>query len=193
MFLYIFAKRFEEVLTDTSLNFIQDLEKVEDCVLNLNTEVLEEIAEELKTQINTIYIGKDLDYITASEGCLKLKEIAYIYASSYPSGELKHGFLALIEEGTIIFVLANHSKINSKTHNAANEAVSRGAKAVLIGNKSAGDDFNPAYHIEMPEIDELLLPMVSIVPLQYIAYLVSIKKGINPDQPRNLAKSVTVE
>ena len=64
---------------------------------------------------------------------------------------------------------------------------------MLIGNKSVADNFDPTYHIEMPEVDELLLPMVSIVPLQYLAYLVSVKKGINPDQPRNLAKSVTVE
>lgn len=191
--LYMFAKQFEEVLSDKEINYINDIHRVEDSILNLDFEQLDKIASELKTQTNTIYIGKDLDYITASEGCLKLKEIAYIYASSYPSGELKHGFLALIEEGTIIFVLANHSKINSKTHNAASEAISRGARAVLIGHKSVGDDFKPAYHIEMPEIDELLLPMVAIVPLQYIAYLVSVKKGINPDQPRNLAKSVTVE
>lgn len=191
--LYMFAKRFEEVIFDKQINYLKDINVVEEVVLNLDFDLLEKIADELKTQSSTIYIGKDLDYVTASEGCLKLKEIAYIYASSYPSGELKHGFLALIEEGTIIFVLANHAKINSKTHNAANEAVSRGARAVLIGNKSVGDDFNPAYHIEMPNIDELLLPMASIVPLQYIAYLVSVKKGINPDQPRNLAKSVTVE
>ena len=191
--LYMLAKRMEEIITGQNLPYLEDINSVSEIILDLDTNTLEKIAEELKTQPSSIYIGKDLDYITASEGCLKLKEIAYIYASSYPSGELKHGFLALIEEGSIIFVLANHSKINSKTHNAASEAVSRGAKAVLIGAKEVGEDFNPAYHIKMPKINELLLPMVSIVPLQYIAYLVSIKKGINPDQPRNLAKSVTVE
>ena len=191
--LYMLAKRMEEVKSGVQINYIDSLKTVIEHILKQDYDMLKQIAEELKNKKDSIYIGKDLDYITALEGSLKLKEIAYNYASSYPSGELKHGFLALIEEGTIMFVLANHKSINAKTHNAASEAVSRGAKAILIGPEETGSDFNPAYHIKMPNIDELLLPMVSIMPLQYIAYLVSKEKGINPDQPRNLAKSVTVE
>ena len=191
--LYMFARHIQNKLQNENVDYLSDIKIVEENIFNFDDSCLEEIADELKNQTNSIYIGKDLDYITATEGCLKLKEIAYIFASSYPSGELKHGFLALIEEGTIMFVLANSKEINTKTYNAGHEAVSRGARAVLIGGNEDAEILKPTWHIKMPNINELLLPMISVVPLQKIAYLVSVKKGINPDQPRNLAKSVTVE
>lgn len=191
--LFCLAKHMENVLFKQSYNYLQEISGVADVILNFNKDKIEQIAEELKNEIKCIYIGKDLDCITAQEGALKLKEIAYIEASSYPAGELKHGFLALIEKGTFIFVLANNKKINSKTYNSAHEAVSRGARSVLVGNKSNEDNFEPNFHVELPEVDEMLLPLVAIAPLQYLAYRVSVKKGVNPDQPRNLAKSVTVE
>lgn len=190
--LYMLAKRLEELKHGETINYIDDIRSLEDYILNLNYEQLDKIAEELKDKKDCIYIGKDLDYVTACEASLKLKEIAYINANAYPSGELKHGFLALVEEGTMVFVLANNKKINQKTYNSASEAMSRGARAVLVGGEVT-DGFMPAYHILVPESDELLLPILSVVPLQYLAYLVSVKRGINPDQPRNLAKSVTVE
>lgn len=191
--LYCFATHLKNLKTCKNKDYLSEIKALSKVILNIDKTTIEKIADELKSQHDCIYIGKDLDYITACEACLKLKEIAYISASSYPSGELKHGFLALIEEGSFIFVLANHKSINSKTYNSANEAISRGAKAVLIGNNTGTENFKPAYTINLPDLDELLLPMASIVPLQYLAYLVSIKKGINPDTPRNLAKSVTVE
>lgn len=190
--LYMLAKRLEELKSGETINYIENIKSLENDILNLNYEQLDKIAEELKDQKDCIYIGKDLDYVTACEASLKLKEIAYINANAYPSGELKHGFLALVEEGTMAFVLANDKKINQKTYNSASEAMSRGARTVLVGGEVT-DGFVPAYHILVPERDELLSPILSVVPLQYLAYLVSVKREINPDQPRNLAKSVTVE
>ena len=139
-----------------------------------------------------IFIGKDLDYITACEGSLKLKEVAYINSLNYPSGELKHGFLALVKKNVPIIVFANEKEINQKTFNSASEAKSRGGKLVIFTNEKEiknKDKFTVKFETE----NELLLPVVSIVPAQYLAYKVSILKGIDPDKPRNLAKSVTVE
>lgn len=190
---YCFARHIQNIKFNNSHDFISDLEKISKVILDLDYKMLEEIAEQLKDKSECIYIGKDLDNISAMEASLKLKEIGYIQANSYPSGELKHGFLALVEKGSFIFVLANQESINKKTYNSASEAVSRGARAVLVGNCVNKSEFEPEYHINLPKLDEILMPIVSIVPLQYLAYLVSVKKGINPDQPRNLAKSVTVE
>ena len=111
-------------------------------------------------------------------------------ATNYPSGELKHGFLALIEDNTPLIVFATEEKVRTKTLNAAHEAVSRGAFQITITN-DGGLGFDNLIVIDVD--NEYLMPMLEIAPMQYLAYQVSTKKGINPDQPRNLAKSVTVE
>lgn len=181
--LYLFAKHFS---SDCNTN---DIEELSNSILNIDLNKIEKIADEIKNKKDVIFIGKDFDSVTASEGALKLKEISYINASNYPSGELKHGFLALVEEGTPLISIATNSAINAKTLNAANEAASRGAREYII----TCDNTNMDNAINVKAPNDLLMPISSIVPLQFLAYMVSCKKGINPDQPRNLAKSVTVE
>lgn len=188
--LYMFAKHLQNKLNDTSYDYLNDIEQVSKQILNFNKDQINTIAEKIKDEMNPIFIGKDLDCITACEASLKLKEVAYINATNYPSGELKHGFLALIENNTPLIVFSSEDKVRTKILNASHEAVSRGANQILVTN-----DFTLNYEntILIDEKDELLMPMLAIAPMQYLAYQVSIKKGINPDQPRNLAKSVTVE
>jgi len=153
------------------------------------------LADELCGVREAFYIGRDADYITVTEGSLKLKEITYINSSAYPSGELKHGFLALIENGTYLFVLATEKDLLDKTLNGANEGYSRGAKIILFTQLNLPKEkLSSVYRtIKLENFKEELMPIVSISVFQYLSYLVSVKRGINPDQPRNLAKSVTVE
>lgn len=188
--LYMFAKHLNNQINDTQYDYLKDVELVSNKILDFDKDSISLIAERIKDEMNPIFIGKDLDYIAACEASLKLKEVAYVNATNYPSGELKHGFLALIEDNTPLIVFATEEKVRVKTLNAAHEAVSRGAFQITITNDgSLGYDNLIVIDVE----NELLMPMLEIAPMQYLAYEVSVKKGINPDQPRNLAKSVTVE
>ena len=185
--LYIFTSYFSE-----NKNYFDEVLKISDEVLNFNFSKIDLIAETLKKTKYCIFIGKDLDYITACEASLKLKEVAYINSLNYPSGELKHGFLALVKKNVPIIVFANEKEINQKTFNSASEAKSRGGKLVIFTNEKEIKN-KDKFTVKFETKNELLLPIVSIVPAQYLAYKVSILKGIDPDKPRNLAKSVTVE
>lgn len=181
--LYLFVKHFTG---EDGFNDIEDLTK------NIEIQDIEKImkiANKIKERNDVIFIGKNFDSITAKEGSLKLKETSYINASSYPSGELKHGFIALVEEGTSIISITTDQTIKSKTMNATNEAVSRGAQAYIITDEEIQKD--NVINVKAP--NTYLMPISSIIPLQLLAYNVSLKRGVNPDQPRNLAKSVTVE
>ena len=169
---------------------LQNIKSFADKILNFDKDWLDKISEEISTKKEAIFIGKDMDYITALEASLKLKEVGYINASVYPSGELKHGFLALVEKGTPLIVFALQNQLMQKTLSSASEATSRGAKVLMVSNNKnceVGD------LIFIDEDDEFLRQIKAIVPLQYLAFKVSVTKNINPDQPRNLAKSVTVE
>ena len=135
------------------------------------------------------FIGRLCDSTTALEGALKLKEIAYAHSEGYAAGELKHGTLSLVDENSLIIAIITQSNIKEKTLNAAHEVQARGGKVLfvtqfedVIGEK-----------ILLPKTNENVMPILSIVPLQLLAYYFSISKGLNPDMPRNLAKSVTVE
>lgn len=154
-----------------------------------DTAKIDKIAETLVSQKEAVFIGKGMDYITALEGSLKLKEITYINANAYPAGELKHGFLALVEKGTPLFVFMNEKDLLIKTKSSVKEAESRGAKSIVFTNQKSGFETE----IDIQENDEFLLQIAAISPMQYLAYKVSVLKSINPDKPRNLAKSVTVE
>lgn len=173
-----------------NVNYFADILRVADKALEFDKEKVERIAEEIKDSTKPIFIGKDLDYITAMESSLKLKEVSYINSTNYSSGELKHGFLALVEEGTPLFVFCTQKDISGKSLNAAHEAISRGARQYLVTNIEQEND-NDVIFID--EKNELVASILSIIPMQYMSYMVSISKGINPDKPRNLAKSVTVE
>ena len=160
-----------------------------DKIFDFDKTLIDNLAEKIKDKRDVIFIGKGCDLITSQEASLKLKEVTYINSSSYPSGELKHGFLALVENGTPVFVVAGNKSTKLKNFNAASEAESRGADVFVISNEKP-ERFNG---VKIDVDDELLFGVAAIVPLQYLAYKVAVAKHINPDQPRNLAKSVTVE
>lgn len=190
--LYMFACSLKNSTQGTSINYTQNIKRVAKEILNFDKNKIDRLAEWLKTKESVIFIGKDIDYVSSCEASLKLKEVSYIGTSNYPSGELKHGYLALVEEDTPLVVFAGNKKINQKTYNSASEAVSRGAMEILFTNEKI-EETDKRIVFYFSEQDELLLPMLTIAPVQYLAYKVSTLKGINPDQPRNLAKSVTVE
>ncbi len=141
-----------------------------------------------------LYIGRGLDYALSMEGSLKLKEISYIHSEAYAAGELKHGPIALISDQTPVIAIATQSDVLEKTVSNIEEVKSRGAKVVLMCGENAQIGEGVAdYVIRIPECDKLLMPIVAAVPLQLIAYYTAILRGNDVDQPRNLAKSVTVE
>lgn len=172
------------------IDFYSDILRISKKALAFDMKQIEKIAKDIKNEATPIFIGKDLDYITAMESSLKLKEVSYINATNYSSGELKHGFLALVQDGTPLFVFCTQSEICSKSINAANEAMSRGARKILITNIKQETDKDVIF---IDEKNELIASILAVIPMQYLAYKVSTLKGINPDKPRNLAKSVTVE
>ncbi|NJE53752.1 glutamine--fructose-6-phosphate transaminase (isomerizing) [Thermococcus sp. 21S9] len=160
-------------------------------VLNLN-EPLRELAEGLKDRENFFYIGRGIGVPTALEGALKLKEISYIHAEGLSAGELKHGPLALIEDGVPIVAVAPNGKTFDKMLGNIEEAKARGAHIIALGSSERLREVSDAF-IEMPDLDETLTPIPYIVPLQLLAYHLAVLRGNDPDKPRNLAKSVTVE
>lgn len=156
---------------------------------------IEAMAHTIAAARDVLYLGRGPDYPLALEGALKLKEISYIHAEGYASGEMKHGPIALIDEHVPLIVLAPSGPLFDKTVSNMQEAKARGAKVVLIsdaeGLAQAGEDALAT--IEMPSVHPLIAPLVYAVPVQLLAYHVAVAKGTDVDQPRNLAKSVTVE
>ncbi|QHW37560.1 glutamine--fructose-6-phosphate transaminase (isomerizing) [Staphylococcus ursi] len=152
---------------------------------------MEQIATDfLETTRNAFFIGRTIDYNVSLEGALKLKEISYIQAEGFAGGELKHGTIALIEEGTPIVALATQEGVNLSIRGNVKEVVARGAHPCIIameGLEKPGDTY------VIPHVHELLTPLVSVVTLQLISYYAALHRGLDVDKPRNLAKSVTVE
>lgn len=154
-------------------------------------EELEQIAADyLSTTRNCFFIGRSQDYYVGLEGALKLKEISYIQAEGFAGGELKHGTIALIEEGTPVVALATQENVNYSIRGNVKEVAARGAKPCVISMKGL-DQENDAFVI--PQVHELLTPLVSVVPMQLISYYAALHRDCDVDKPRNLAKSVTVE
>jgi glutamine---fructose-6-phosphate transaminase (isomerizing) len=156
---------------------------------------IKELAEKLAESRDVLYLGRGMHYPLALEGALKLKEISYIHAEGYAAGELKHGPIALIDEHTPVIVIAPHDHLFEKTMSNMQEVAARRGKVILIsdaaGIKAAGD--LPIASIEAPACDPFVAPLVLSVPLQLLAYHIAVMRGTDVDQPRNLAKSVTVE
>ena len=142
-----------------------------------------------------LYLGRGVHYPLALEGALKLKEISYIHAEGYAAGELKHGPIALIDEKTPIIVIAPYDNLFEKSFSNVQEVAARRGQVVLLsdaaGIQEAGE--TPAYTVSVPACDPFIAPMIYSVPVQLLAYHVAVEKGTDVDQPRNLAKSVTVE
>ncbi len=140
------------------------------------------------------FVGRHMDYITCLESSLKLKEISYIPCEAYAAGELKHGTIALVEEGTTMLAIVTEPKLISKTLNIVEQAKARGATLIYYTSLNLKDfAVKDKDVMRAPVVDVELSPLFSIIPMQMVAYLVSVGKGYNPDRPRNLAKSVTVE
>lgn len=154
-------------------------------------EEIEKIAIELLTdKRNAFFIGRNLDYYVSLEGALKLKEISYIQAEGFAGGELKHGTIALIEEGTPVIALATQATVSPNLRGNVKEVTARGAHACII---SMEGDSEPGDRLVLPQVHELLTPLVTVIPLQLLSYYASLQRGCDVDKPRNLAKSVTVE
>ncbi|MUK89320.1 glutamine--fructose-6-phosphate transaminase (isomerizing) [Ornithinibacillus sp. L9] len=160
-------------------------------VLTAQKETIEQLTRDyLATTRNAFFIGRSADYNVSLEGALKLKEISYIQAEGFAGGELKHGTIALIEEGTPVIALATQENVNYSIRGNVQEVVARGANAMVISMKGLEQDEDA---FVLPHVHELLTPLVSVVPLQLLAYYAALHRDCDVDKPRNLAKSVTVE
>ncbi len=159
-----------------------------------NKEMTQLIADKLITADSLLYIGRGLDYALSMEGSLKLKEISYIHSESYAAGELKHGTISLITEDMPVIAVATQRNLFDKTISNIKEVKARGAKVILVSRESYKPEKDVAdYQFGLPEFEDILMPMLAVVPLQLIAYYTAVHKGTDVDKPRNLAKSVTVE
>ena len=151
-------------------------------------------AKEFCKKQGVFFVGRGLDYPLATEGSLKLKEVTYMHSQGFAAGELKHGSLALIDKNVLVVGLVTQKKVADKTMSALHEVISRGGKVLLVTQfEKKAKDFGCDGILQLPPATDLLMPMIAIIPLQLFAYHVSVARGINPDKPRNLAKSVTVE
>jgi len=160
-----------------------------------HTEHLEELSHALSRARDVLYLGRGTNYPIALEGALKLKEISYIHAEGYAAGELKHGPIALVDEDVPVIVIAPSDRLFDKTVSNMQEVIARGGKVLLIsdtaGISRAAD--SPWHSVELPTCDPFIQPIVATIPVQLLAYYTAVAKGTDVDQPRNLAKSVTVE
>ena len=164
-----------------------------DAVMLLEEEIIE-MAEDFEKKEHALFLGRGIHYPIAMEGALKLKEISYIHAEAYPAGELKHGPLALVDADMPVVAVAPNDDLLEKLQSNLAEVRARGGKLYVFGHSEAHhDDASITKFIELPEIPELIAPLIYSIPLQLLAYHVAILKGTDIDQPRNLAKSVTVE
>jgi len=167
-------------------NKIREVFKVE--------EQIKEIAEVFKDAEHFLYLGRGINFPLALEGALKLKEISYIHAEGYPAAEMKHGPIALIDENMPVVFLCTNKSAYEKIVSNIQEVKARKGKVIAIVNQGDVDVKGMAdYCIEVPETEEILSPLITVVPLQLLAYHIALLRGCNVDQPRNLAKSVTVE
>ena len=173
---------------------LMSLSKSAKNTLNIEDKI-QTLGKDFANSKGSMFLGRGYSYPIALEGALKLKELAYVHAEGYPAGEMKHGPLALIEEGMPVVVIAPRDEHYKKTISNMQEVISRGAKVLLITNKSTDEIYseNIWEQIEVEHISDELIPFLTTIPLQKLAYYSALDKGYDIDKPRNLAKSVTVE
>ena len=184
------------ITAEEEAELIKELKLIPEKVKEIlkNTEEIKSLANILKDYDNIFFLGRGIDYAVALEGALKLKEVSYINCQAYAGGELKHGPIALIEEGTIVVTSLTQGELNEKMLSNIKEVTTRGAKVLAIseeGEKIDGVDEDMI--IRIPKSTKLLSPLLTVVPMQLLAYYVAVYKGCDVDKPKNLAKSVTVE
>jgi glucosamine--fructose-6-phosphate aminotransferase (isomerizing) len=177
-------------------NIAMEMEKLPDKIrqiLKLNDEI-EYIANEFKSSRNFLYLGRGYNFPVALEGALKLKEISYIHAEGYPAAEMKHGPIALIDDNMpVVFIAPKDSTYDKIVSNIEEIRARRGRIIAIASENDENIDKLVDYSIKIPDTIRMLMPILSVIPLQLLAYHIAVKKGLNVDQPRNLAKSVTVE
>lgn len=191
-----FAKKLgkiEEKSYQTCLKELREIPAKIDRILE-NDEIIKEFAEEIKNKSSLFYIGRGLDYATTIEAALKLKEVSYIHTEAFAAGELKHGTISLIEEGTPVIAIMSQENLTAKTLSNVEEVVARGANVFIItSHKDSRMEKITNKIFNLPETLDILYPLLTVIPGQLMAYYTSKAKGIDVDKPRNLAKSVTVE
>ena len=201
LILYILALKLGSLRDDIKkkelsdkLKDLKDLPKLVEQTLLIDNKI-QNVSNTFNEAKGSMFLGRGFSYPIALEGALKLKELSYVHAEGYPAGEMKHGPLALIEEGMPVVVLAPRDNYYKKTISNMQEVIARGAKVLLITNKSKDEvvSENIWETIEVESTNEDLLPFLLTIPLQKLAYYSALKKGFDIDKPRNLAKSVTVE
>lgn len=171
----------------------EDLQKLPYYIETLINKDYTSLANMLYTKDDIYFIGRGIDYALCMEGSLKLKEISYIHSEAYAAGELKHGTISLISEGTPVIVVATSDELYLKTISNAKEVKARGAYVILATDKEVINEGVYDELISIPKVIEELRPILTIIPLQLISYEVAKLKGNDIDKPKNLAKSVTVE
>ncbi len=194
----ILAIYFAEMLENCDSKFLTDMkkdilelpQKIEE-TLKCNEEI-KEFAKKIYQEKDVFFLGRGIDETVAREGSLKLKEISYIHSESYAAGELKHGPIALIENGITVISIITDENLLKKTVSNIQEVITRGAKTLVVTNKNVDKSMFEKV-ISIPETNCFISPILSIIPLQLLAYYISKEKGLDVDKPRNLAKSVTVE
>lgn len=181
--------RIQELLTE-----LQNIPSKIETILSETEEQIKQLAKEYKDSKNFLYLGRGYNFPAALEGALKLKEISYIHAEGYPAAEMKHGPIALIDEEMPVVFLVNNSQSHEKTISNVQEVAARKGQVIAIANKDDKMIGTMAKHvIRVPETEDSLSPILASIPLQLLSYYIALERGCNVDQPRNLAKSVTVE
>jgi glucosamine--fructose-6-phosphate aminotransferase (isomerizing) len=186
---------------ERALTLLQGLERLPGQIEDiLNTEpAIEDLAKRVSQRRDFLYLGRGINYPIALEGALKLKEISYIHAEGYPAGEMKHGPIALIDEELPIVALAPDDRVLEKMFSNIQEAKARGGQVIVVTSRSQAEAFvdildaSTDVVLTVPDADPLLMPVLLTIPLQLLAYHIAVRRGCDVDQPRNLAKSVTVE
>ena len=194
----ILAIYFAEILESASIFELKELKKemlslpakIENALKSANR--IKEFAKNIYQEKDVFFLGRGVDYNTALEGSLKLKEISYIHSEAYAAGELKHGPIALIENGITVISIITDKALVEKTISNIQEVITRGAKTLVVTNQELPSN-NIDTIITVPDTNVLFSPILAIVPLQLLSYYISKEKGLDVDKPRNLAKSVTVE
>jgi glucosamine--fructose-6-phosphate aminotransferase (isomerizing) len=191
--LAIVRKDIDEKTYEKNINNLKKLpEAITECI-NIESNV-QLMAKEFLSAKGSMFLGRGSSFPIALEGALKLKELSYLHAEGYPAGEMKHGPLALIEEGLPVIILAPKDKYFEKTLSNMQEVIARGGKILFItDNKKESLNDNIRFGLRVPYLDNLLSPILLTLPLQMLAYHVALLKNCDVDKPRNLAKSVTVE
>lgn len=189
------ADKLSTITSGQYKQYISDLEKLPDLIAKTleNKDQIAYLASKFYNCHSIFFIGRNLDYAVSLEGSLKLKEISYIHSEAYAAGELKHGTISLIEDGTLVIALATGRELFDKTVSNIKEVTTRGAVVLGLTTTEHSMTGIADYVIQIPETNPMFLPSLSVIPLQLFGYYVAAQKGCDIDKPRNLAKSVTVE